>query len=51
MDRRENGRILIWLPAAKGRKYILGVDAAGGGSGGDYACVQVIDRASGLSEE
>ena len=48
VDRRENGRILIWLPAAKGRKYILGVDAAGGGSGGDYACVQVIDRASGL---
>jgi len=48
LERRENGRILIWLPSAKGRKYILGVDAAGGGSGGDYACVQVIDRLSGL---
>ena len=38
----------MWLPPAVGRAYILGVDAAGGGSGGDYACVQVIDRASGL---
>jgi Terminase RNaseH-like domain len=45
---RENGRIRVWLPAARGREYILGVDPAGGGSGGDYACVQVIDRASGL---
>jgi hypothetical protein len=48
VERRENGRILVWLPAATGREYILGVDAAGGGSGGDYACVQVVDRASGL---
>jgi hypothetical protein len=48
VETRENGRILVWLPAARGRKYILGVDAAGGGSGGDYACVQVIDRVSGL---
>ncbi len=48
LEERENGRILVWLPPARGRKYILGVDAAGGGSGGDYACVEVIDRASGL---
>ncbi len=48
METRENGRILVWLPAARGRQYILGVDPAGGGSGGDYACVEVIDRASGL---
>ena len=48
LESRENGRILVWLPPAVGRKYILGVDAAGGGAGGDYACVQVIDRASGL---
>jgi len=47
-EERENGRILIWLPAARGREYILGVDPAGGGSEGDYACVQVIDRVSGL---
>jgi len=48
LDSRENGRILVWLPPARGRKYILGVDAAGGGAGGDYACVQVIDQVSGL---
>ena len=44
----ENGRMLVWLPPVKGREYILGVDTAGGGSAGDYACVQVIDRESGL---
>ena len=48
VETRENGRIQVWLPAARGRQYILGVDPAGGGVGGDYACVQVIDRESGL---
>jgi len=48
LESRENGRIQVWLPVARGREYILGVDAAGGGSGGDYACVEVIDRESGL---
>jgi hypothetical protein len=48
LESRENGRIQIWLPAARGRRYILGVDAAGGGAGGDYACIEVIDRESGL---
>jgi hypothetical protein len=48
VETRENGRIQVWLPVARGRQYILGVDPAGGGSGGDYACVEVIDRASGL---
>jgi hypothetical protein len=47
-EERESGRVQIWLPPAKGREYILGVDPAGGGAGGDYACVQVIDRESGL---
>lgn len=45
---RENGRLLVWLPAQAGRQYILGVDAAGGGADGDYACIQVVDRASGM---
>jgi hypothetical protein len=48
IETRENGRLLIWLPATAGRKYILGVDPAGGGVDGDYACVQVVERASGL---
>jgi len=34
--------------AGSGTRYILGVDPAGGGSGGDYGCIEVIDRRSGL---
>jgi terminase large subunit-like protein len=48
VEERENGRIRVWLPPARGRDYILGVDPAGGGTCGDFACVQVIDQASGL---
>ncbi len=48
LESRENGRIQVWLPAARRRQYIVGVDPAGGGTGGDYACVEVIDRESGL---
>jgi hypothetical protein len=43
----DNGRMLTWLPP-QDREYIIGVDAAGGGTEGDYACGQVIDRASAL---
>jgi hypothetical protein len=48
VETRENGRVQVWLPAAAGRRYVVGVDPAGGGSEGDYGCVQVVDRASGL---
>ena len=34
--------------ADRTRQYIIGVDPAGGGSEGDYACAQVIDRETGL---
>lgn len=44
METRDNGRLKIWFPPSKGRKYVIGVDPAGGGSDGDYACAQVIDR-------
>jgi hypothetical protein len=44
----DNGRMTVWLPATAGRQYIIGVDAAGGGSEGDYACAQVIDRDLGM---
>jgi hypothetical protein len=44
----ENGRQLIWFPPQSGKQYIVGVDAAGGGSDGDYACAQVIERTMGL---
>jgi hypothetical protein len=45
---RDNGRLAIWLPPQEGRRYIIGVDAAGGGSRGDYACAEVIERTIGL---
>jgi hypothetical protein len=48
MESKDNGRLLIWWPPQKGRQYIVGVDPAGGGSEGDYACAQVIERGSGL---
>jgi hypothetical protein len=32
-----------FLTPQRGRAYIIGVDPAGGGVGGDYACAQVID--------
>jgi hypothetical protein len=44
----DNGRLTVWLPPQKGRRYILGVDTAGGGADGDYACAQVIERAMGM---
>jgi len=45
---QDNGRLAIWLPPQAGKSYIIGVDAAGGGSRGDYACAEVIERTIGL---
>ena len=39
---------MTYFPPQPGKDYIIGVDPAGGGSEGDYACAQVIDRASGM---
>ena len=49
-ETQDNGRHTVWFPANQGsdRQYIIGVDTAGGGSEGDYACAQVIDRKLGL---
>jgi hypothetical protein len=47
-ESEDNGRLTIWLPPQKGRQYILGVDTAGGGSDGDYACAEVIERTMGM---
>jgi len=41
---RDNGRLTIWLLPRHERHYIIGVDPAGGGTEGDYACAEVIDR-------
>jgi len=48
LQSEDNGRLKIWLPPQEGRRYIIGVDTAGGGSGGDYACAEVIERTIGL---
>jgi hypothetical protein len=40
----DNGRLTMWLDARAERQYIIGVDPAGGGTDGDFACAQVIDR-------
>ena len=47
-ERRHNGALCVWYPPASSRQYLIGVDPAGGGSAGDYACAQVLDRATGL---
>jgi hypothetical protein len=45
---RENGKLTIWFEARYDRQYVVGADPAGGGSDGDYACAQVIDRQTGM---
>jgi hypothetical protein len=40
----ENGKLTIWFEPRCDRQYIIGVDPAGGGTEGDYACAEVIDR-------
>ena len=47
-EARDNQQLLVWFPPAARREYIVGVDPAGGGTLGDYACAQVIERSSGL---
>ncbi len=48
LESRDNGRMMVWLPAQAGMQYIVGVDPAGGGSEGDYSCAQVIERKTGM---
>jgi hypothetical protein len=47
-EQRSNGTLRIWLPSVLGRRYLVAVDPAGGGSEGDYAAAQVIDLDTGL---
>ncbi|MDR3736009.1 MAG: terminase [Acidobacteriaceae bacterium] len=42
------GKTLTWLPALAGKKYLVAVDTAGGGSEGDYAAAQVIELTTGV---
>lgn len=45
---RRNGELEIWFPPMPGKRYLVAVDPAGGGSEGDYSAAQVLDRDSGL---
>ncbi|MGA2807957.1 MAG: terminase [Terracidiphilus sp.] len=45
---RRNGELEVWLPPVKGKKYLVAVDPAGGGSEGDYSAAQVLDLETGL---
>ena len=47
VEKRRDGRLLVFLPPQSGKEYIVALDPTGGGSEGDYAAVQVIDIASG----
>lgn len=48
LETMDNRRLSIWFPPQKGKGYIVGVDPAGGGCEGDYACAEVIDRLTGM---
>jgi hypothetical protein len=48
VEKRWAGALEIWLKPMPGREYVVAVDPAGGGSEGDYAAMQVLDRATGL---
>jgi hypothetical protein len=47
-ERRRNGELEVWLPPAKGRRYLVSVDPSGGGSEGDYSAAEVLDLETGL---
>ena len=44
----DHAQLRRFLPPQRSHNYIIGVDPAGGGVDGDYACAQVIDRDSGV---
>ncbi len=46
--RRRNGDLEMWLPALKGKEYLVAVDPAGGGSEGDYSAAQVLEMETGM---
>ncbi len=47
-EKRLNDQLWMWYPPQAGRKYIAGVDPAGGGTDGDYASIQIIEQRSGM---
>jgi len=48
VESRRNGELEIWLPPLKGKRYLVAVDPAGGGSEGDYSAAQVLELETGM---
>ncbi len=48
LEAKDNCRLQVWFPAQPAKRYIVGVDPAGGGTEGDYSCAEVIDRLTGM---
>jgi len=48
VERRRNGELEVWLPPARGRRYVVSLDPSGGGSEGDYSVAEVLDLETGL---
>jgi len=53
IEEAERGKLLVFFPpiaavnGAPAKKYVIGVDPAGGGTDGDYSCAEVIDLDNG----
>lgn len=45
---RMGGRLQIWFKPVAGKRYLVSVDPAGGGSAGDYSAIQVLDLETGI---
>ncbi|MGH9589400.1 MAG: terminase [Terracidiphilus sp.] len=45
---RRNGELEMWLPPQPGRRYLVAVDPAGGGCGGYYSAIEVLELETGL---
>lgn len=48
VQRKDSGRLEVWLPAMAGKRYVVAVDPAGGNADGDWSVMQVIDIESGM---
>lgn len=48
VETRWNGRLEVWFPAQPGKRYVVAVDPAGGGSGGDFSAMEVLDMETGM---
>lgn len=48
VQRKDSGRLEVWLPPMAGKKYVVAVDPAGGNADGDWSAMQVIDLETGM---